>query len=165
MRTSHAALGSTAFFVVAPGTVVGLVPWLITRWEFHEPVAPWLPARIAGVVLIVAGLVPLVTAFVEFTRAGGTPAPPAPTGRLVVGGFNRFVRNPMYVGLVLIISGQALLFGQLGLLLYAVLVWAVTALFVRGYEEPALVRQFGSSYETYRSAVPGWIPRLRPWRP
>lgn len=151
--------------MVAPGTVVGLIPWLITRWEFHEPASPWLPARIAGGALIVAGLVPLVTAFVEFTRAGGTPAPPAPTGRLVVSGFNRFVRNPMYVGLVLIISGQALLFGQLGLLLYAVLVWTVTALFVRGYEEPALVRQFGSSYDEYRRAVPGWIPRLRPWRP
>jgi protein-S-isoprenylcysteine O-methyltransferase Ste14 len=162
MRTSRAALGSTLFFVVAPGTIAGLVPWLITRWEFDRP---WLPAQVAGAALIVAGLVPLVTAFVEFTRAGGTPAPPAPTSTLVVSGFNRYVRNPMYVGLVLIISGQALLFGRLGLLLYAALVWAVTASFVLGYEEPSLTRRFGSQYDAYRRAVPAWIPRLHPWQP
>ena len=93
MKTSRAAIASAAFFVAAPGTVVGLIPWLITRWEIADSTPMW---RIAvGVVLIVAGLIPPVHAFVQFVKAGGTPMPIAPTQRLVVTGFNRYVRNPM----------------------------------------------------------------------
>ncbi|MQA86734.1 MAG: isoprenylcysteine carboxyl methyltransferase [Streptosporangiales bacterium] len=165
MRTSRAAVGSAAFFVVAPGTVVGLVPWLITRWEFREPLPYWVAAQAVGVLLICAGLVPVVIAFAQFARAGGTPMPIAPTQHLVVSGSNRYVRNPMYVGLLAVIIGQALLFGQFSLLLYAAALWAVTASFVRWYEEPTLARQFGAEYEAYRRAVPGWWPRLRPWEP
>lgn len=122
-------------------------------------------ARTLGCLLIIAGLIPVACAFVEFARAGGTPVPVAPTRHLVVTGFNRYVRSPMYIGLLVIIVGQSLLLGQLSLLLYAAGVWAVTASFVRWYEEPALARQFGGEYETYRHAVPGWLPRRRPWRP
>ena len=61
--------------------------------------------------------------------------------------------------------GQALLLGQVALLVYAAIVWSVTFAFVRGYEEPALRRRFGTEYETYRRAVPGWLPRLQPWDP
>lgn len=161
MRKSKAALVSAGFFVVAPGTVVGLIPWLITRWQ----VPGWGVAQVVGVVLVVAGLVPAASAFVEFVRAGGTPIPAAPTQHLVVSGFNRYVRNPMYVGLLLSIIGQALLFGNLWLLAYAVAAWAVPAAFVRWYEEPTLARTFGTEYEQYRRAVPAWLPRLRPWTP
>jgi protein-S-isoprenylcysteine O-methyltransferase Ste14 len=165
MRTSSAALGSAAFFVVAPGTVVGLVPWLITGWTVPAPL-PWAGVpQVLGAVLVVAGLVPAVSAFVEFVRAGGTPLPLAPTERLVVSGFNRWVRNPMYVGLLLAVLGQALLFGSVWLVVYAVLVWAAPAAFVRWYEEPTLVRRYGAAYEAYRRAVPAWVPRLRPWDP
>jgi protein-S-isoprenylcysteine O-methyltransferase Ste14 len=165
MRKSRAALGSAAFFVVAPGTVVGLIPWLITRWELHQPLPYWIVAQVVGVGLICVGLVPPVSAFVEFVKAGGTPMPIAPTQRLVVSGFNRYIRNPMYFGLVLVILGQALLFASVGLLIYAAIAWVVPAAFVRWYEEPALARQFGAEYETYRRAVPAWWPRLRPWTP
>jgi protein-S-isoprenylcysteine O-methyltransferase Ste14 len=165
MRRSTAAIGTAAFFVVAPGTVVGLIPWLITGWEIHEPLPYWVAAQAAGVLLICAGLIPTVHAFVQFAKAGGTPMPLAPTQHLVVGGFNRYVRNPMYVGLLTVIVGQALLFGQLSLLLYAAVAWVVTASFVRWYEEPTLTRQFGDEYEAYRRAVPAWRPRLRPWTP
>jgi protein-S-isoprenylcysteine O-methyltransferase Ste14 len=165
MRRSTAAIGTAAFFVAAPGTVVGLVPWLITAWERHEPLPGWAVAQAVGVLLICAGLVPPVHAFVQFARAGGTPMPIAPTQHLVVSGFNRYVRNPMYLGLLTVIVGQALLFGQVSLLLYAAAFGVVTALFVRWYEEPALTRQFGAEYEAYRRAVPAWWPRLRPWTP
>lgn len=165
MQRSRAALGSAVFFVVAPGTVVGLVPWLISRWEFNELLPGWFAARILGVVLICAGLVPAVHAFVEFTKAGGTPAPLAPTEHLVLTGFNRYVRNPMYVGLLVVVLGQFLLFGQLCLLLYAAVMWAVTAIFVHWYEEPTLTGQYGAQYEAYRRAVPAWWPRLHPWTP
>jgi len=165
MKQPKAAALSAGFFVVAPGTVVGLVPWLITRWRPRRPLPGGGAARVGGAVLIAAGLVPPVSAFAAFVRAGGTPIPLAPTEHLVVSGFNRHVRNPMYLGLLLAILGQALLFGNLRLLAYAAAAWAVPAAFVRWYEEPTLVRQFGAEYEDYRRAVPAWCPRLRPWTP
>lgn len=122
-------------------------------------------AQIVGVLLICMGLVPVLSAFVEFAKAGGTPLPVAAPRRLVVSGFNRYVRNPMYVGLLVVIVGQALLFGSLGALIYAAVMWAVTASFVRWYEEPTLQRQFGPQYQAYVQAVPAWVPRLRPWTP
>lgn len=163
MRRSTAAFGSVAFFVVAPGTVVGLIPWLITGWEFPQP--SWVIMQVVGGLLICAGLVPALSAFAEFVKAGGTPMPIAPTQRLVVSGFNSYIRNPMYFGLVLAIIGQALLFGSLGVLIYAAVGVIHVAVFVRWYEEPTLVRQFGADYEAYRQAVPAWWPRLRPWTP
>lgn len=159
MRTSTAAVGSAAFFLVAPGTFVGLGPWLITRWGVPGSTPSW--RVILGVVLIVVGLIPPVHAFTQFVKAGGTPMPIAPTQRLVVTGFNRYVRNPMYVGLLTAIVGQALLFGSVYLVLYAAIGWIITASFVHWYEEPTLLRQYGSEYETYRQDVPAWIPRLR----
>jgi protein-S-isoprenylcysteine O-methyltransferase Ste14 len=165
MRRSIAALGSVAFFVVAPGTVVGLIPWLITRWEFRQPLPYWVIAQAIGVLLICVGLMSVASAFVEFVKAGGTPMPIAPTQRLVVSGFNRYIRNPIYFGLVLAILGQALLFGSIGVLIYAAVARIVTAAFVRWHEEPTLTRQFGADYAAYRQAVPAWRPRLRPWIP
>jgi protein-S-isoprenylcysteine O-methyltransferase Ste14 len=163
MQRSQAAVGSAVFFVLAPGTVVGLVPWLITGWEFREPLPYWIVARVAGVALIVLGLVPVLHAFAEFARAGGTPAPVAPTEHLVVSGFNRYIRNPMYAGLLVVLLGQALLFGQFVLVVYAAAMWAITAMFVHWYEEPTLTSQFGAEYDAYRRGVPAWWPRLRPW--
>lgn len=147
--------------MVAPGTVVGLIPWLITGWVVPQSSSPI--RLVLGAVLIMAGLIPPVHAFVEFVKAGGTPMPVAPTQRLVVTGFNRFVRNPMYVGLLVAILGQALLFASAWLVLYAAICWVVTASFVRWYEEPTLIRTYGEQYEEYRRNVRAWIPRLTPW--
>jgi len=161
MRLRRAAMGSALFFLAAPGVVVGLVPWWLTRWvAMPTP----LPLRILGGVLLVLALPLLVSAFVRFVRDGlGTPAPVAPTEELVVTGAYRYVRNPMYVAVVAAIVGQALLLGQTGLLAYAALVAVLVATFVRVYEEPVLRRKFGEKYEAYRRAVPAWVPRLRPW--
>jgi protein-S-isoprenylcysteine O-methyltransferase Ste14 len=71
----------------------------------------------------------------------------------------------MYVAILVAIVGQALLLGQLGLLLYPAAFWLIAAAFVRWYEEPTLTRRFGADYEAYRRAVPAWWPRLRPWKP
>jgi protein-S-isoprenylcysteine O-methyltransferase Ste14 len=161
MRLRSAAFGSALFFVVAPGVVVGLVPWWLTRWVAQP--APW-PVRVLGALLLVVALPVLVAAFVRFVRDGlGTPAPVAPTEHLVVTGAYRYVRNPMYLAVVGGIVGQALLLGQPGLLVYALGVAVLVASFVSLYEEPALRRQFGAEYDAYRRAVPGWWPRLRPW--
>jgi protein-S-isoprenylcysteine O-methyltransferase Ste14 len=167
MRRQRAAVGSTVFFVVGPGIVVGLVPWLLTGgWQVREPLPYWAPMRLIGVMLLTAGLIALIQAFARFVVEGlGTPVPVAAPDRLVVGGLYRYVRNPMYVAALAIIVGQALALGQLGLLLYAAVLWLITAAFVRFYEEPTLTRRFGADYEAYRRAVPAWWPRLRPWKP
>ena len=85
--------------------------------------------------------------------------------RLVVSGCYRYVRNPIYVGFLAILVGQALLFGSLGLLKYAAVAWCIGAAAVRWYEEPTLARKFGAEYQDYRHAVRAWIPRLDPWTP
>ena len=166
MRRPTAAIGSAVFFVLAPGMVVGLIPWLLTRWQVREQLPYWMFMRALGAVLLVAGLIALVGAFVRFVVEGfGTPAPVAAPDRLVVGGVYRYVRNPMYVAVLVAIVGQALLLGRLVLLLYAAGAWLVVAAFVRFYEEPTLTSRFGADYEAYRRAVPAWWPRLRPWDP
>ena len=166
MRRPSAAVGSAVFFLVAPGTVMGLIPWLLTGWQVREPVPYWAPMRVLGAILLLAGLIVLIQAFVRFVVEGlGTPAPIAAPQRLVVGGLYRYVRNPMYVAVLAAIVGQALLLGQLGLLVYAAALWLISAGFVRWYEEPTLTRRFGVDYEAYRRAVPAWWPRLRPWKP
>jgi protein-S-isoprenylcysteine O-methyltransferase Ste14 len=167
MRRPTAALGSAVFFLLAPGVVVGLIPWWLTEgWQLREPLPYWMPMRVLGGVLLAAGVITLVGAFVRFVVEGlGTPAPVAAPERLVVGGVYRFVRNPMYVAVLAAIVGQALLLGRLVLLLYAAGAWVAVAAFVRYYEEPTLTRRFGEDYEAYRRAVPAWWPRLRPWDP
>ena len=166
MRRVMAAAGSAVFFVLGPGLVAGLVPWWLTGWQVRQPRPSWALLRVAGAALIAAGASVLVHAFVQFVREGsGTPAPVAPTERLVVGGLYRYVRNPMYVSVMAAIVGQALALGQLVLLWYAAAIGAVTGAFVRWYEEPTLRRRFGAHYEAYRRAVPAWWPRLRPWEP
>jgi protein-S-isoprenylcysteine O-methyltransferase Ste14 len=108
----------------------------------------------------------LLHAFARFVAEGaGTPAPVAPTERLVVGGLYRHVRNPMYVAVLTIIVGEALLLARPVLLVYAGVVAAAFAAFVAGYEEPVLAARYGAEYEAYRRAVPAWWPRRRAWRP
>jgi protein-S-isoprenylcysteine O-methyltransferase Ste14 len=161
-RRAFAALGSLIFLLVAPGTVAGVIPWALTGWQV-ESASPAM--RILGGVLIVAGTSFLLHAFARFVVDGlGTPAPVAPTERLVVGGVYRYVRNPMYLAVGATIVGQALLLGQTGLLAYAAVFGATVFAFVRLYEEPTLSERFGRSYAAYRAAVPGWFPRLTPWK-
>jgi protein-S-isoprenylcysteine O-methyltransferase Ste14 len=160
MAERRAVWGSLLFFAVAPGSTAGLVPWLITRW--HSGTAAW--AEVAGAIVTLTGATIVIAAFVQFVIEGrGTPAPVAPTQELVVGGLYRWVRNPMYLGVATAIAGQALAFGNLGVVLWlAVFVLAVTS-FVIGYEEPTLRRSYGTSYDAYASAVHRWLPRARPW--
>ena len=165
MQRSAAGVGTAVFFVVGPGLVAGLVPWLISGWQVRGAVSPLAIIRMAlGGVLLVLAIVVLVRAFARFVMEGrGTPAPVAPPERLVVGGDYRFVRNPMYLAVITAVLGQAMIFGSLGLLVYAVALWAITAAFVRWYEEPVLLRRYGDEYERYRLAVRAWLPRLRPF--
>jgi protein-S-isoprenylcysteine O-methyltransferase Ste14 len=163
MRKITATAGSAAFLVIAPGVVAGLVPWWLTSWQQG---AEWpAPVRITGAVLTAAGATALLAAFAQFAVQGrGTPAPPAPTEHLVVRGLYRYVRNPMYLAVLAVITGQALLLSRPVLLGYAIIVAAAFVAFVYGYEQPTLARRYGASYQAYKRAVPGWWPRLPPAR-
>ena len=165
MQKAGAVLGSALFFVVAPCVLAGLIPWSMTSWEFGRALFGLEVTRAIGVVFILIGLPGLVDSFARFALQGlGTPAPVAPTQTLVVTGLYRYVRNPIYVAVVAIILGQALLFGDWRLVVYGALFWLASHVFVVAYEEPTLKQTFGAQYEAFRANVPRWVPRLTPWR-
>lgn len=117
--------------------------------------------RALGLLLIVLSPVVLIDSFLRFSLEGfGTPSPVAPPQTLVIDGFYRYVRNPMYVALITLIFGQALLLGNTALLAYALLVWLATHAFIVFYEEPKLRKTYGAAYDAYRSHVSRWFP----WR-
>lgn len=160
MARAKAAVGTAVFLVLAPGVVAGLIPWWLTGWEVDHEL--WPPIRAGGAVVVGAAVGVLLHAFTRFVVEGvGTPAPVAPTERLVVGGLYRYVRNPMYLAVLGVIVGQALVLGRVELLAYAAVVAATFGAFVHWYEEPTLHRRFGEEYDAYRRAVPAWLPRRR----
>jgi protein-S-isoprenylcysteine O-methyltransferase Ste14 len=163
MTRTSAALVSLGWLVLAPGTVCGLVPWLITGWRSPGDSTSWVDA--VGRLLVLAGAAVLVHAFVAFAWHGrGTPAPAAPTERLVVTGAYRHVRNPMYVAVLAVVLGQVLLFASWGLFSYVVLIGVAMGLFVHIYEEPTLREAYGPAYDEFCENVPRWLPRLTPWQ-
>ena len=163
MRKPSAIAGSAGFLIVAPGVVAGLIPWFLTD-GYGLSLSSSAAVTGAGWVLILAGLAVLLHCFARFVLEGaGTPAPIAPTERLVVGGAYRYVRNPMYVAVLSIILGQALLFADWSLVFYVGAVAVTVFIFVKLYEEPTLAGRYGREYDAYRRAVPGWLPRLTPW--
>jgi protein-S-isoprenylcysteine O-methyltransferase Ste14 len=165
MQRVSAVLDPALFSVVAPCVLAGLLPWSMTRWEFRPAFFGLEGARSVGVLLILVGLPGLVDSFARFALQGlGTPAPIAPPQNLVVTGLYRHVRNPMYVAVVAVILGQAILFGDSRLMTYGVFMWLAFHLFVVAYEEPTLRCTFGSEYEVYRANVRRWVPRVVPWR-
>jgi len=159
MRKVSAAGGTALFFAAAPGVVAGAVPWALTGWRLAGNL-PTGVRWVGGAVTFVAAVL-LMHSFARFVIEGsGTPAPSAPTERLVVGGLYRYVRNPMYLAVLSAILGQALLLGQAVLVPYAVVVLVAVVSFVRWYEEPTLSERYGPAYDSYRATVPGWFPRL-----
>jgi len=155
-------LGSLAFLVLAPGVIAGLLPWLMTHWRPLPPTDGFGVLRWTGLLLIGAGLAVILEAFARFAWQGlGTPAPVAPTRTLVVSGFYRFVRNPMYLAVAAMIFGQAVLFASWEVAIYGFVIAAAFDVFVRTYEEPTLRRTYGEEYATYCAATPRWIPRFR----
>jgi len=152
--------------IAVPGTAVFLVPYLIlvrTRQVSSGHVGV-LEAFGLGIALVGAGMVMWVSyAFV--TRGKGTPVPIDPPRRFVADGLFRYVRNPMYVGALLVLLGEALLFRSTWIVLYAAGLWLLLHTFLVLFEEPQLRRRFGGSYSIYVASTPRWIPHLpRPGR-
>jgi protein-S-isoprenylcysteine O-methyltransferase Ste14 len=153
---------TSSLWLLLPGVFAGYVPWRffglsLVHLDFDKP------AQLLGLLCLGAGVGLLATCVWEFARSGrGTLAPMDPPRKLVVRGLYRYVRNPMYLSVTLIVLGEALIAQSWPLLLYWA-VWFVAAnLFVIGYEEPSLRRRFGGSYEEYVQRVGRWLPRFRP---
>ncbi len=160
-RSVMASILFTAFG--GPGIALLLVPWLITQFRLPQSEPAW-HAWIAAI-LIAGGLVPVLESIVRFVVVGrGALIPTVPTEYLVVSGLYRFVRNPMYVGVLTALAGEAVLLWSRGILLEAGIAGICFHLFVSLYEEPKLARTYGEQYDTFRQNVPRWIPRLSRWR-
>jgi protein-S-isoprenylcysteine O-methyltransferase Ste14 len=142
-----------------PGTVALVVPWLLARSD-RSPFEPG-PLRWLGAAAALLGAIGLVWCIVEFARLGrGTLAPVDPPRFVVRGGLYRYVRNPMYLCVLTLVLGEALLYGSRAVATYALVVAIGFHLFVVLYEEPTLRRSFGADYEAYARKVPRWIPRI-----
>lgn len=160
------AVATIIFVLLVPGTIIVIVPWLLSGWKLAEPFFGWTAVRLIGLALVALGLPVVGEAMVRFVRDGlGTPSPTFPTERLVVTGPYRYVCNPIYIGVLSMIVGQALIFGGVAVLAYALCVALAFHLFVVWYEEPTLRRRFGEEYDTYAREVRRWRPRLAPWTP
>ena len=165
VQRTIAVLGSAVFFVIAPCTLAGLIPWSITDWQLRPPFLGLEFTRSIGVIMILAGVPGLVDSFARFALQGlGTPAPIAPTRNLVVTGLYRYVRNPIYIAVVAIILGQGVLMGDWRLIVYGTLLWLFFHVWVVAIEEPTLEQTFGEEYDAFRATVPRWIPRMTPLR-
>ena len=152
------ALRSLLFLILAPGMVAGYIPLGLLRWG--SQIETGIFAYLAFPLWLIGGVI-LLWSFWNFLKEGrGTPAPIDPPKELVAMGFYRYVRNPMYVGVLAMIIGHFLWFEYWNLLIYAVVVFAAFHIFVTFYEEPTLKRNFGAAYEDYCRRVPRWIPRI-----
>jgi protein-S-isoprenylcysteine O-methyltransferase Ste14 len=142
------------------GLVLIYVPARVLSWTgVVRPAVIEVP-QVAGMVIAIAGAAIALWCVFTFAFVGrGTPAPFDPPRRLVIQGPYRFVRNPMYLGAGLALSGAALFYESLPLLGYAGLFFLATGLFVVLHEEPALRRSFGQEYEAYCRRVRRWWPR------
>ncbi len=162
-RARHAIwpLIKTAIFtVVVPGTVTGWVPrWVIGTARWRSPASAGALRWLALAVIAGGAAIYLRCAW-DFAVSGrGTPAPIDPPRTLVARGLYRYVRNPMYVGVLTVLFGETLFFRSGALAVAALGIAIFFNLFVMRVEEPILARQFGASYDEYRRAVPRWIPR------
>ncbi len=150
---------ATLAFLAVPTVVAGLFPWLISRMS-----SPILFKSHFGFGLIVVGGIILLLSVISFYRRGrGTLAPWDPPKYLVVQDLYRFNRNPMYIGVVLILVGWALLVGNISNYFYAVFILVAFHLRVKVYEEREMERLFGKEWEAYKDAVPRWGIRIYPY--
>lgn len=149
-------LKNLLFTILVPGSVAVVLPLLIAEGE------PVLDGRyfVPSLALFVLGGAIYTWCVVDFASFGrATPAPIDAPRKLVVRGLYRFVRNPMYLGVLTFACGWAVLFRELNLVLYVALVGGAFQVFILFYEEPHLKRQFGHEYAAYLRKVRRWVPR------
>ena len=171
LEPEHSGFGSAWLTTIASLMVgaafLGLWFWLLPSWlGFRVELSGAARWRWLAAIPSTLGFAVALRCMWDFGRSGrGTPAPMAPPQRLVVVGFYRYVRNPMYSGFFAGWLGLWIIFGRANrtaLIAVAAMVLTVVV-FVMAYEEPTLRRKFGADYDEYCRNVPRWLPRQRPW--
>ena len=155
-------LKNIVFAILVPGVAAVAVPiWIAGPGEGGPPFL-----RTLALVPFLLGSAVAGRCVWDFAKTGrGTPAPIDPPKVLIASGLYRFVRNPMYVGVLLVVTGWALYFASGKIFLYGALLWLAFHLFVALYEEPHLAKRFPGSYDAYRAEVPRWLPRIPARKP
>lgn len=155
------SLKTALAIVLVPGAACLLFPYFILKSSHIQLDRSIGLPQVLGMVIAALGISMILWVGATFVRRGkGTPIPIEPPKRLVINGLYRYVRNPMYVGAVLIVIAEGIYFGSWLLLLYAAGLWAMLHLAMVIFEEPQLKRRFGKEYEQYMAVVPRWLPRL-----
>ncbi len=153
-------LKNILFTILVPGTVAFYIPLRI-EGGVSSASLEWSPWKAVSVPLFVMGGAIYFWCLFDFALIGrGTPAPIDAPKNLVVHGVYRYVRNPMYLGILLIVTGWVIFFQSTDILIYLITVGLFFHMFVLLIEEPQLGRKFGESYSRYRKSVGRWIPRL-----
>ncbi|MFC1905569.1 methyltransferase family protein [Chloroflexota bacterium] len=149
------------FTLLLPGSVTVVVPYLIisSGLGLTGEIGNW---RLTGIIPIVLGVAVYIATVCDFIVSGkGKPAPIGPPKRLVSRRLYSIVRNPMYIGVLMVLAGEAIFLTSITLLFYIILVWFIFHLFVVCYEEPTLKKKYGEAYHRYFRTTPRWIPKLK----
>ncbi len=148
--------------LLLPITILIVVPWLL---DPHPVLASGIPL-VAGLVLIGFGLYVMMRTIAGFFETGkGTLAPWDPPRRLVVVGMYAHTRNPMILGVIIVVVGESLAVSSLPILGFAAFAFLLNTVYFIFSEEPGLEKRFGEEYRDYKRNVPRWLPRWKPWKP
>lgn len=146
---------------ILPITVLIIVPlWIESDWRIHTGAT-----LIFGVVLIAVGLMVIISTITSFIRIGkGTLAPWSPTRKMVIAGLYCYVRNPMILGVLTVLLGEALSLRSRNILIWAGAFFVINTIYFIVYEEPNLEQRFGDEYREYKKHVSRWWPRHTPYQ-
>jgi protein-S-isoprenylcysteine O-methyltransferase Ste14 len=152
-------LRNLLFTLLQPGIVVGVLPITIrTLSGGYLMPEVWQWNHFAGASLIVIGITIAAVCIIRFAYEGrGTLSPLDPTKRLVVRGLYKYSRNPMYVGMMLILAGESIFWMSIAVAVFAAVVFIGFNLFIIYHEEPRLRREFGDEYPAYTARVRRWL--------
>lgn len=152
-------LRNLLFTILQPGVVAGLVPYLLIRVDEKEKILQSFQIlQYTGIFLFVIGFLIMMNCILNFAIHGkGTLSPADPTKKLVIAGLYKYSRNPMYVGVILMLIGEAVFFQSESLWIYSMLIFVVFHLFIVFFEEPRLKKDFGAEYDQFCNKVRRWV--------
>ena len=151
--------------IVLPFNVVVVIPCLVLYFSRFNFILPTLLQLICGCILLISGLILAFWTMILFNKIGkGTPAPWAAPKHLVIEGPFKIVRNPMIIGVLLILSAQALILNSAGIFYWAVIFFVINCIYFKVFEEKQLEKKFGQEYLRYKEKVPMWLPKINFWR-
>jgi protein-S-isoprenylcysteine O-methyltransferase Ste14 len=163
MASAYVLLKTGLFSFIGVGTIARIIPHWLARSDQQSLPIDSRVSRWVGSVSVISGVLLYFHTAWRFSDEGrGTPLPVDEPEKLVTGGIYTYLRNPMYVAVLLCIGGQALLYKSIYVLGYGLVLWLVSHTWILKYEEPHLTEKHGEIYEQYCERVPRWVPQLHP---